>query len=359
MASFTPPTDEIPAPVDSTASQLQQVQSIPGAPRTKASSFATINDLPVEILRYIFTFAWVYCKLNTLLEHEDPQPSSLDNVSAVCVYWHNLCIDTPLLWSHVDLDISRRFEKSALYVQCSLKRAKQLPLHVHIDDHYDLRGCGPQPAIALLAPYANRIVSLDLVVNAYMAQSLLLGLFDTNYKGTVLDLRLYDCDYVTPIDDGYDGGSSLIPAGALDAFLLSLQSLSLHSPVLEYSSPAFRGLTELTIMLMPRVYFRPNPDELVYILASCSTLRSLALVGVKLKGQDLPVKIAHLPSLEILDLHNTAFKDVLLITSFISPGACALSMSVSLSTSEDTFDGGDLFPLWSFFQRSRIKPSTP
>lgn len=332
---------------DSPASQLEKTQSTLGTLRNARSRPATINDLPAEILSYIFTFARVYCKLKPLLEYEvDSRSFARDNLSPVCVHWRRVCINTPLLWTHIDLSIDEhRLEKYPFYAQRSLERAKQLPLYVHVDDYF-LRSGGPQPVINLLVPYANRIVSLDLEVNAWAARSILLGLFGGDYQGSVRDLHLSDANYLA-------NGDGKMEFSSLGAFLLSLKSLSLLSgPSLAYNSPAFRGLIELTIS--SDIYFEPKPSELVQILTSCPELRSLALVDIIIAGGDPPVNIAQLPNLEILDLRCTPFEDVLSITSCISPGSSALSMSISLDMTNSDLEEVDLSLLQPFFERSHV-----
>ncbi|KAF8609358.1 hypothetical protein BDV93DRAFT_518189 [Ceratobasidium sp. AG-I] len=328
--------------------QFHKTRSTLETPQDTCSSITTIDHLPAEILSYIFTYAKIYCSFERMSQRQGASPRcSRDNVSAVCVYWRSLSIKTPSLWSHIDLNISQnRYEQSSFCARCSLERAKQLPLYVHVE--CDSSIIDIQSVVAFLAPNAHKIVSLDLSVNSFEARSILLGLFSTDYQGSVFDLRLHDTESYALLE--IDDERSLFPTGPLDPFLLSLQSLSLHGPVLEYSSPAFRGLTDL--MIIPKDFFELMLEGIWTILVSCPELRSLALINVSLTDEgDWPVDAANLPNLEILDLRHTNFKDVNIITSYISPATSVLSMSLSLNMDESKYSDGDLTLLLPFFER--------
>ncbi|KAF8603329.1 hypothetical protein BDV93DRAFT_606903 [Ceratobasidium sp. AG-I] len=353
MASCTP-NDTTPPPIDSSASQLRQTRSALDAPHTSYSHSVTINDLPCEILVHIFMLAKVYCKHEALAEYQEakwhiedgrrdqPLPSFYpENVSDVCVYWRKLSDNTPALWSHIDLSIDRAQDANfAFHAQRSLERAKQLPLYVHVEDvdkHSDAR-----TVVALLAPYANQIVSFELVVNIFTAQSILLGLFSAQYHGSVQSLCL--CD---PESQQLHSDASLFSTGQLDVFLASLQSLSMRGPALDFSSPAFRDLTELAIIYC---IMMPTPYQLMQILAGCPALRSLTLLMLLLAPGNLPSSPANLSNLQSLDLRYTHFDDVVKIVSCILPRQ-GLSMSFSLNKYRVR---GGFSPLSPFFERFRV-----
>ncbi|KAF8610162.1 hypothetical protein BDV93DRAFT_8808 [Ceratobasidium sp. AG-I] len=305
------------------------------------------------MLIYIFTLAKVHCIHDAVshywgLEEQALSLLSPESLANVCVYWRNLLHNTPTLWTHIDLSIDQPWDSNfAFHAQRSLDRANQLPLYVHIEGNE--WSSDSQAAVDLLAPYANRIVSLDLPSNALTAHSILLGLFSAPYCGSVQYLSL--CDGDSEESDETRGGASLFSTGSLDAFLISLRSLNLVYFSLDYDSPAFQGLTELAVFSSP--YLEPTPSQLTQVLTACPALRSLALVGMSLTAGDLPVNAANLPDLQTLDLRRTSFGDVVTITSCILPRR-GLSMSFSLNMNESGRNKHDLSPLLSFFKRFHV-----
>ncbi|KAF8603328.1 hypothetical protein BDV93DRAFT_544783 [Ceratobasidium sp. AG-I] len=342
MANLTS-TDATLSPINSSPSRLCQTRPILSTPHARDFPSLTINDLPTEILCYIFKLAKVYCTIDALSYHIVPsfldrdKPRSLfspDNISPV----------TPSLWTHVDLSIGRLQDTNlAFHAQRSLEHAKQLPLHIHVDSN---RETGDSRAVIdFLAPYANRIASLDLSGNVLTARSILLDLFGTPYRGSVQHLYLHDEDYkrLQELQDG------LFSSGLLDEFLLSIPSLTLEGPALDYNSPAFRDLTELAIIFSD---MRPTPYQLTQILAACPALCSFTLISISLTPGDLPRNTADLPNLQVLDLRCMSLDDVVTVTSCIIPRR-GLSISFTLSTDDDSYID-DLSPLLSFFKRFHI-----
>ncbi|KAF8603327.1 hypothetical protein BDV93DRAFT_544782 [Ceratobasidium sp. AG-I] len=343
---------------------LRQTRSMLDTPTIGYSPSVTINDLPTEILCHIFMLAKVHCTLDALSDRSvakyrsggKPLPVfSPDNISPVCVYWRKLFNNTPALWTHIDLGIGQLQDANfAFHAQRSLERANQLPLYIHVEGrrtHID-----PVTVVALLVPYANRIVSLDLCINSLASQTILVGLFNTPYRGSVRHLCLYDEDYVVgPLEPS----GSLFPLGLLDELLLSIPSLTIHGPSLNYNSPAFRGLTDLAIVFSDMC---PTPYQLTQILVACPELRSLTLLEVSLEPGNLPIKPANLPSLQALDLRYMRFDDVVTITSCIVPRrglsvSLTLNMQPDYDSDVDEDDDGqmhDLSPLSSFFKQFHV-----
>lgn len=270
---------------------------------------------------------------------------SPDNISPVCVRWRNLSSSTPALWTHIDLGIDQlQATNFAFQAQRSLERAGQLPLYVHAE--CDRKPSDTRTLVSLLAPYANRIISLDLYGNTLTSRSILLGLFSRPYRGSVRHLHLYDENDEEP----YEPRSGLFLSDLLDEFLLSLSSLSLYGPSLDHNSPAFHGLTDLPV-IFSGMYVTPN--QLAQILAACPELCSLTFLALLLAPGKPPANAANLPRLQTLDLRCTAFNDVVTITSCISPKK-GLSLSLSLNMLDDDSRMHHLSPLSSFFKQFHI-----
>ncbi|KAG8790840.1 hypothetical protein FRC12_010867 [Ceratobasidium sp. 428] len=87
-----------------------------------STRLASINRLPFEILARIFEFSNTYC-----ICHDGYR---MNGVAGVCVYWRQVALDTPRLWTHVDIIAAAPHELSHLL----LSRSESLPLHIHILD---------------------------------------------------------------------------------------------------------------------------------------------------------------------------------------------------------------------------------
>lgn len=340
-----PSNDAALSSIDSSTSQVQQTRLTSVTPHVGDYLSVTINDLPIEILGYIFMLAKAPCILDALSDRvvatirlgDEPPPPPLpafspDNIPFVCAYWRKLSSDTPALWTHIDLSIDRLQDANlAFHAQRSLERAKQLPLHIHVEGSRKLNK--PQAIIALLAPYTNRIASLELFGNARTSRSILRGLFNAPYHGTVQHLCLHDEDYSGPQES--QGG--LFTSKLLEGFLLSIPSLILHGPSLNYNSPAFRGLTNLAIIFSD---MHPTPYRLTQILGACPELQSLTLLELTLAPGNPPANAAKLSSLQTLDLRYMGFSDIITITSCILPRQ-GLSMSLTLNMQPEGSDDSD------------------
>ncbi|KAG8691242.1 hypothetical protein FRC09_011685, partial [Ceratobasidium sp. 395] len=146
--------------------------------KDSANTTARINKIPIEILAHIFALSKKYC-----FRPHSRGDISLSNITAVCKHWRQLALDTPALWTHIDIGPVTPTKLT----QISLKRTKDKELHVHVYD--------PQPevpsqleefkemsrkVIPMLKPHIHRVRSLDLESYAY----------STNFVASVLNLWL-------------------------------------------------------------------------------------------------------------------------------------------------------------------------
>jgi hypothetical protein len=71
------------------------------------SHLVAINSLPDEILAYVFALANCHCYYDSEDRYEPCQygMSSPSVLAGVCQRWRRLAIGTPLLWSHIDLNL--------------------------------------------------------------------------------------------------------------------------------------------------------------------------------------------------------------------------------------------------------------
>ncbi|KAJ8490025.1 hypothetical protein ONZ45_g13357 [Pleurotus djamor] len=100
--------------------QIQEHEAIIRSLKSERNTHSDISQLPDEILALI------------LIARRDgdvlsPRPSCLDwlSTTAVCRHWRQVSLDTPSLWSYVDLEYSA---KTSHYAEMFLERSKSAPL---------------------------------------------------------------------------------------------------------------------------------------------------------------------------------------------------------------------------------------
>ncbi|KAJ7157528.1 hypothetical protein C8R43DRAFT_996727 [Mycena crocata] len=154
--------------------------------------FSPIRQLPPEILCEIFALCagpqWnsrsntVSQEMNCILQGD------LLKLSRVCAHWHTLVLDTPALWSRINLTLnhwSRASYRNRLKdsLTTSIERSAASPLHVRAG----VEGCPhlvpSQPPLDLLAHYSERWQTASFKIGA--------PLFDcmSRVKGKIPQLR--------------------------------------------------------------------------------------------------------------------------------------------------------------------------
>ncbi|KAF8608718.1 hypothetical protein BDV93DRAFT_541171 [Ceratobasidium sp. AG-I] len=339
--------DSLPS-LDQGAFQLQSAQKTLRYLRNRSRTLAPINTLPVELLTRIFALA-KSCALHSSASHSNPGRFSVGSISSVCSYWRKIALGANSLWNHIDLSVGKvQNANLELYASESLNRAGNLPLYIHMAGDSRYQATHQRPA-QLLAPFANRILSLDLQINILTAQAILRGIFRPGCGSSVQELYIYDED-----GDDYEiaeGGFNFLGGDQVFSDLLSsLTTFHLRGLLFNASSPVFKGLTELVL--------KPYPDgtewsysELHSVLSSSPKLRSLTLIRLHLRVDNYHLQVVDLGELEVLDLRGNEFKHVLPILSWIDCGSNALSLSLSVGNDQPM---NELFQLRNFIERSHV-----
>ncbi|CAA7261087.1 unnamed protein product [Cyclocybe aegerita] len=157
----------------------------------------TIYDLPPELLIHIFRFC-VPCDIysfTTATKRPTPvlQPLSL---AGVCRPWRNLIIQSPHLWSHLQLKVNARGQVP--FVRAWLARAQKTPLSISL--YYDVEDRIAmyfifEEVVGLVSEASSRWVELNVRVPDYF----LFLLFGdcTSMSGAKLDvLRIHKANFV-------------------------------------------------------------------------------------------------------------------------------------------------------------------
>ncbi|KAF8608716.1 hypothetical protein BDV93DRAFT_206317 [Ceratobasidium sp. AG-I] len=231
--------------LDQSALQLQNAQKTLRHLRNRSRMLAPINALPIEILTRIFDLA-KSCVFHSYGSQSNPSRPSIGIISSVCSHWRKIALGASSLWNHIDLSIGKfRDANLALYAKESLNRAGNLPLYVHIEGGSEYQENHQRP-VHLLAPFAQRIISLDLVLKANAAENIIRNIFRSGCGSSVQEL--YVCDEEWEEFDVLETGFDFLEWGGVPKDpLLPLKIFHLRGLLFEASSSVLKGLTELVL----------------------------------------------------------------------------------------------------------------
>ncbi|KAF8608711.1 hypothetical protein BDV93DRAFT_206227 [Ceratobasidium sp. AG-I] len=356
LAQVLSGVDKSLSSLEAGALELQNAQRALRHLRNQSTLLAPINRLPAETLTRIFTLA-TSCVFSVSVSHRKASRLTIGSISSVCSHWRKVALGASSLWCHIDLTVGKSLDRPLVfYATKSLERAGTLPLHVHVEGGHKIKPAA-QRIIKTLLPYRNRISSLHLELDVSIARTIISGLFENSGWSSVRELHIHDDSRaLSRIAD--TGGFLFDAAPGLSGFLESLTTLHLCGPMLDASSCAFHGLTEL--VLDPVYDFAWKCSDLNQALASCPNLRSLTLIDLNFLADEhntegpfnvLPMPTVHLKCLEILDLRGNNLGRTILILHWIDTGSSALSLSLTINNDESM---DELFKLQTFVHQSRV-----
>ncbi|KAF8070737.1 hypothetical protein FPV67DRAFT_1040719 [Lyophyllum atratum] len=242
-------------------------------PEDNAHDLQSVNRLPPEILATIFTDLQPRRRSRYIIPFEV-------TMSHVCARWRDIALDTPLLWTMIDIYSTDSLD----YVSSYLKRSQSCPSHVRFDIWESDRHLDPAAAAAFMP-------LVDLVIQ-HIARWQTLLIF-TSHKSTTASILLKMADLAPPllqrlriVDD--DELISMDPIEVLSTnprvFAGGAPSLvALHLNSL-YCLPPLINVT--TLYLHTSTYFSSyelNTEVLSDLTMACPSLSFLSIHG-KLLG---------------------------------------------------------------------------
>ncbi|KAF8596333.1 hypothetical protein BDV93DRAFT_528113 [Ceratobasidium sp. AG-I] len=334
---------------------LQSPESLT-ATRSTTSLPAPINHLPLEILSYIFLISKNYC------DHEKTSPYR-DGFSEVSVYWRRIAINTPALWTHIDISVggyrSYRYESTRLY----LERSCELAVHIHVyesEDDYDNSTSDTEihQLTALLAPCLPRVGTLELESDSLskrLIESILDFWMDNGVPGSTSVLsvcRPINAKPIGPTQESTSAYQAKSPERFEDV-LLHLRALRLQNTAFRWDSAAYRNLIELEFDASTVQPLSIPISTLATILASSPNLVTLKLANLTINMSDdwdvsSVVRLEALQVLNIVDLKPQSLRSIL-------PSIALPKHSSSLSVGMTFSSGYELYEtIHNFCARSCI-----
>ncbi|KAG8750873.1 hypothetical protein FRC12_012715 [Ceratobasidium sp. 428] len=311
---------------------MQEALAILGTVRNRSKSLVPLNHLPFEIIVDILSLVAPKC----IIDHQ-PHSDKVDHrlfpavtMSTISKGLKYVVINAPSLWTHIDLLFGGPHEAVHVHhARSYLQYSGQSSLYVHAAN-FGTTEYQSERAIRVLAPHAQRIVSVSFHVVPRLAKELVLGLFDNTaapYQTEMFCLNDRDC--ITIGEDIDRNFYRELFDGRLDKFLEPLQTVVLKGPVPPFQSVALRGLTVLKLSGCETTTSRPTLLQLIGVLAACPELRVLTLIYCQFDIKSkVPIEPVPLPKLELLDLRRAYAGELLGILSCITPGSNPLTLSM-------------------------------
>ncbi|KDN36941.1 hypothetical protein RSAG8_10475, partial [Rhizoctonia solani AG-8 WAC10335] len=343
--------------IQSLREKLQLTEKVVRHSVNASSSLVPIHALPWEVLIRIFELV----RGDDCIGHRQSQCQKSPALMDTCSHWRQVMINSPTLWTHIDLaiqvggSVSSRISHAEVYAQ----RAAQMPLHVHIIDTFKVSMEEHHAVSASFVPFIASIASRvqSLTFEPYFPpvhRHVLSELFNSCTPGVlttlVANLRRGQKYYLdTGISTELYAISLVIgiPRERLEEVLLGIKVLRLRYLYPNWASNAYQGLVELRLQSIKPHQF--TESQLVEALRQSPGLRILECAARPASPLDGDERIQPIPliDLEVVNLGYNASKVVEEIVRWLAPGPKPLQFLIT--------DTGSVGPsLSAFFARSNV-----
>jgi hypothetical protein len=217
-------------------------------------------------------------------------------VSHVCRHWRAIALDSPPLWSEIDVETGRHAGSSYRRASTYLSRTKEYPLSISIDvnepdsdtdsvssEQSDSQSLSPslqlKQIIDLLLPHTRRWLKFRLAADSYHHFFTVLSRFCTAPPASLLEhLELHHLDEeLEPEPLFFPYPSEKTPFVIFGNCAPKLRHVSLYSVHIDWHNTTFlKNLHSLELAYLPQDV-RPSFDEFFTILRSSPELRTLDL----------------------------------------------------------------------------------
>ncbi|KAJ1300317.1 hypothetical protein OPQ81_005138 [Rhizoctonia solani] len=376
--------------------KIQQVETTVRRVRNRLFRITPMAALHPEILAHIFDLVAKPCDLRVIAAEDfDPEsptcsdqsedrnadprsglerrryrtwqldnfPTHLDHISRVCSYWRRVAINSPSLWTHIDLIPHKSLHRELLArAEMYIARAHQLPIELHAVDSNPL-AYNRAILSQFLSLIRDRVKSLDIHVTHSWRQFhflVLNGIFSdrTPYPTVLTQLTtsfpMADDDTDEFIDWFIDNN---------DGFRY-LTVMHLHGLLPLWGSAAYHNLVDLRLTSPTDERWTHIPEENIRNILEASPGLHILYFSLQITGQPRDDESAIPVSLNNLEVLNISTyrcnEDPVLrpgdILRLLAPGFKPLRLSIWHSPKDGDFDdhGFSLEELIGFFKRSNV-----
>ncbi|KAG8722722.1 hypothetical protein FRC08_012601 [Ceratobasidium sp. 394] len=310
--------------------RLRDTRMLLATMRNRSSTLVRINTLPPEILVHIFRLSRIRC----VLDGDGDPPSFL----WVCSYWRQIAVNTPGLWSHIDITPNTPGGLMKLMLECT----QGIPFYLHVYEPR-LAGFGIEVTekMQILAPHIRHVQALNIVSDEDYG----------DFVGTVLDLWFDNGGTELPksltVYRPHSGHLLNFAGEATTARLTGVSSagagvwspfgiLHLENVHMGWNNACYRGLTELELSFPSGVVFI-SPPQFARVLSASPSLTILKLGNLAvIPGGDwsLAAPMA-LNCLKVLRISNPLELNLVQFLPLISLPASVLEIGVITTSFDD------------------------
>ncbi|QRV93212.1 F-box-like protein [Ceratobasidium sp. AG-Ba] len=332
----------VDAELDAMSSEIQSLgasQLSMSTLRNRSSRLTRINVLPPEILRHIFRLSTTECV-------RDARAKGCYNaLSRVDMYWRQVSLDTPELWTHIDVSPTTATRSLYELSRTLLERSKGEPVHLHVYEPQQtlFGGITSEGEVyqltKFLSPYIPRVVGINLETETQSARLVhsVMRLWSkigtakiTDFSAKLLPSQF--CDHLS------------IPSGCgLPEVISSTRPRTLHLKdiQIDWESSFCRNLFDFRLQSCGDFGIDLAPKSLEKMLLKSPKLSVLKLHEVAVtKGRLLDEEISPvtLESLRVLNLVKLDLEPLQLVLSLIHQPNPLARLSVGLTFYDELTD---------------------
>ncbi|KAG8743492.1 hypothetical protein FRC10_011965 [Ceratobasidium sp. 414] len=301
----------------------------------QSTAFVPIRSLPHDVLVYIFALTWDQCGFFPSSERPMTKCQITETMLAltcVCTDWRRLVINTPTLWTHLDI-IDIGYQGLGKGETMWLERAGSAPLSVQVVIEYGGYSEYTSEAFTQLVPHLGSVRSLGLHANSpQKLQAALTHWMSNGTPGSVQELfltgrsekllRHNGPNFVTPLS---------FEVGVLNSFLAPIRILRLKHVSMSFLGGVYHNLVHLELSSIPPEGC-PTMSMLTILLSENPGLRVLKLEKLQLdfSSGDTPCAGLELNALERLDLAELSPDPCLTLLPILNPGLGELSLRLDV-----------------------------
>ncbi|QRV93210.1 F-box-like protein [Ceratobasidium sp. AG-Ba] len=297
--------------------------------RNRSGRLTRINVLPPEVLRQIFLLSTIQCVRNIRAK------GLYNTLSQVDMYWRQVALNTPELWTHVDVSPATPTRSFYELSRVVLERSREEMVHLHVYEPRKSSFGGPTPDVEIhtlktfLAPFITRVASLNLETetsSTYLVHSVM-RLWGKIGTGMIQHLS------VSLPTDGHSYYLD-IPSGRRTQGVSSthLRTLHVKNISLNWDSVACQNLVDLRLHGPGDLASRMDFKMLAMMLAASPRLRVLKLYEKDIiRWGDQVVSSIVLEHLEVLNLVKLEADTLKLILPLVDQPNPLSHLSVGLT----------------------------
>ncbi|QRV80311.1 F-box-like protein [Ceratobasidium sp. AG-Ba] len=305
-----------------------------GTVRNQSASLIRPNLLPPEILVRIFSLLRIRCVYD--------DGFGIYDASATCTRWRRIALDTPELWTHLDI-----CPKTPIgMINTMLERTRSCLVHIHLrevepqsTEAYPASQYKVEQIVSSLTTHAHRIQSLDIgshddsriLTDAVF--NLWLGRGRSTLPRTLLAYH-HPANYnaiVTSLPGGAQNQTFVERLDGKGDSLIFLHRLHLKAIMFDWSTGVYNHLVDLRIEFTPHKRGIISISQFAQILSAGTKISTLKLRYVVLAGpkdwtHGGPIILDSLRVLTLSHLSNQSMNALLPLLSLSASGAeCAIA----------------------------------